>query len=83
VDLVGHVDDKKAKAVHEALKAIREDRAAFKHDPKGKVPDLDDDAVAVFKTMSDPEYDCLLLADEKMEEAGFAIGSGNFSVRMV
>jgi hypothetical protein len=83
VVLVEHADDKKVKALHGALKAIREDRAAFKQDPKGKVSDLEDDAAAVFKGMSDSEYDCLLQVDEKMEKAGFAIGSGDFSVRMV
>jgi mitochondrial fission protein ELM1 len=80
---VGHADDKKVKALHGAVKAIREDRAAFKRDPKGKVSDLDDDAVAVFKGMSESEYDSFLQVDEKMEKAGFTIASGNFSVRMV
>jgi hypothetical protein len=82
-DSVAHADDKKVKALHRARKAIREDRAAFKHDPRSKVSDLDDDAVAVFKGMSESEYDSFLKVDEKMEEAGFTIESGNFSVRMV
>jgi hypothetical protein len=71
------------KALHEALTAIDKDRAAFKADPKGKVPDLDDAALAVFTGMNDAELQTLLDVDEKMKEAGFTIGSGKISVRMV
>ena len=80
---MGHADEQKVKALHQALKAIKDDRAAFKNDPKGKVAGLNDDAAAVFKGMSDAEYDSLLEVDEKMQKAGFTIASGNFSVRMV
>ncbi|MEN3312217.1 MAG: hypothetical protein V7645_1546 [Actinomycetota bacterium] len=78
-----HADDKKMKALHEALKAIREDPAAFKDNPKKKAPDLDDDAAAVFAAMSDAELQCVLETDEAMKKAGFTIGSGDLSVRMV
>jgi hypothetical protein len=33
--------------------------------------------------MSPTELQVLLEVDEKMERAGFTVGSGNFSVRMV
>ena len=78
-----HVEDKKVKALHGALAAMRENRAAFKANPKGKVPDLDDDAAAVFAEMSDSVMDCVLETDEEMQKAGFTIGSGSLSVRMV
>jgi len=80
---VAHLDDKKAKALHGALKAMREDPAAFKDNPKGKVPDLEDDAVAVFQGMEPNQVAQLLEVDEQMEKAGFSIASSGFSVRMV
>jgi hypothetical protein len=80
---VGQVDDRKVKALDKALKEIRKDAAAFKSDPKGKVPDLDPEAAAVFQSMSPTELQVLLEVDEKMETAGFTVGSGNISVRMV
>jgi hypothetical protein len=77
------VNDKQAKALRDALKEIKQDRDAFKRDPKGKVPDLDDQAVEVFKGMSDAELDCVALVDEKMKDAGFTHDIGGVSVRMV
>lgn len=77
------VNAKQAKALNDALKEIKQDRAAFKKDPKGKVPDLDDQAVAVFKGMSDAELDCVATVDEKMKGAGFTHDIGGVSVRMV
>jgi hypothetical protein len=82
-DSVAHVDDKKVKALHDALTAIGEDTEGFKANPKGKVPDLDDDALAVFTGMNKSELRTLLEVDEKMKKAGFTIESGKFSVRMV
>lgn len=80
---MANADDKKVKALHGALKAAKHDRDAFRSDPKGKVPELDDAAVAVFKGMSDPEYDHLFEVDGEMQEAGFTLASSGFSVRMV
>jgi hypothetical protein len=80
---VEHAEQKKVKALHQAMKAVRADREAFKNDPKGQVSDLDDAAADVFSGMSDAEYDALLQVDEQMEKAGFTIASGGFSVRMV
>jgi hypothetical protein len=77
------VNDKQAKALRDALKEIKQDRDAFKRDPKGKVPDLGDQAVEVFKGMSDAELDCVALVDEKMKDAGFTHDIGGVSVRMV
>jgi hypothetical protein len=82
-DSVAHADEKKMKALHEALNAIRENPAAFKANPKGKVPDLDDGAAAVFAGMSDSELQCVIDTDDAMTEAGFTMGSGSLSVRMV
>jgi hypothetical protein len=82
-DSVAHVDDKKVKALHDALTAIGEDPEGFKANPKGKAPDLDDDALAVFTRMSDSELQTLLDVDKEMKKAGFTIESGKFSVRMV
>lgn len=82
-DSVEHADEKKVKALHDALKAVRTDRAGFKSDPRGKVSDLDEAAAAVFSGMTDAEYDALLQVDAQMQEAGFTIASGGFSVRMV
>jgi hypothetical protein len=80
---VADPDNKQVKALHEALKAAKHDREAFRSDPKGKVSDLDDAAVKVFKGMSDAHYDALFQVDQQMQEAGFTIASGGFSVRMV
>jgi hypothetical protein len=80
---VAQVDDKKVNALDKALKAIKRDAAAFKSDPKGMVPDLDDQAAAVFKSMETTELTQLLEVDGKMHEAGFTIGAGGASVRMV
>jgi hypothetical protein len=77
------VNDKQAKALRDALKEIKQDRDAFKRDPKGKVPDLDDHAVAVFKGMSNDELDSVATVDEKMKEAGFTHDIGGISLRMV
>ena len=57
--------------------------AAFQSDPQGKVPDLHPEAAAMFQSMSPAELQVLLEVDEKMETAGFTVGSGNISVRMV
>ena len=80
---MAQVEDKKVKALDKALKAIEHDAAAFKSDPKGKVPDLDDQAAAVFKKMEITELAQLLEVDGKMKEAGFTIAAGGASVRMV
>jgi hypothetical protein len=80
---VAQVDDKKVKALAGALKEIGKDAAAFRADPKGKVPELDPEAVAVFKSMSPAELQSLLAVDQEMMKAGFTVGSGNLSVRMV
>ena len=80
---MGQVDDKKVKALDQALKEIRKDAAAFQSDPQGKVPDLHPEAAAVVQSMSPAELQVLLELDEKMEKAGFTVGSGNISVRMV
>ena len=80
---MGQVDDKKVKALDKALTAIKKDAAAFKSDPKAMVPDLDDQAAAVFKKMETTELTQLLEVDGKMHEAGFTIAAGGASVRMV
>jgi hypothetical protein len=80
---VEHVDERKVKALQEALSALREDRDAFQRDPKAVVPDLDDDAAAVFSELSGLEVECLLLTDERMSQAGFEVASGEYSARMV
>jgi hypothetical protein len=77
------VNDKQAKALRDALKEIKHDRDAFKRDPKGKVPDLDDDAVAVFMGMSDDDLDSVATVDEQMKAAGFTHDIGGISLRMV
>ena len=80
---MAQVEDKKVKALDKALKAIQHDAAGFKNDPKGKVPDLDDQAAAVFKDMETTELTQLLEIDGKMHKAGFTIAAGGASVRMV
>ena len=80
---MAQVDDKKVTALDKALKAIKKDAAAFKSDPKGMVPDLDDQAAAVFKDMETTELTQLLEIDGKMHKAGFTIATGGISVRMV
>ena len=77
------MNDKQAKALRDALKEIKSDPAAFKANPKGKVPDLDDSAADVFKGMSDAELACIAQTDELMERAGFTHDIGGVSVRMV
>jgi hypothetical protein len=77
------VNEKQAKALRDALKEIKHDRDAFRRDPKGKVPDLDDQAVAVFNTMSNEQLAQVGTVDDKMKEAGFSHEIGGISLRMV
>jgi hypothetical protein len=77
------VNEKQAKALRDALKEIKHDPDAFRRDPKGKVPDLDDPAVAVFKKMSDDDLAHVATVDEQMKEAGFSHDIGGISLRMV
>lgn len=77
------MNDKKAKALRDALKEIKSDPAGFKADPKGKVKDLDDDAANVFKNMSDAELACVAQTDDLMEKAGFTHDIGGVTLRMV
>ena len=77
------MEEKQAKALRDAVNEIKRDRDAFKRDPKGKVPHLDDKAAAVFGGMSDTELDFVATLDDKMNEAGFTHDIGGVSVRMV
>jgi hypothetical protein len=77
------VNDKQAKALRDSLKEIKQDPDAFRKDPKGKVPDLDDRAAAVFKDMSDDQLAQVVTVDEQMKEAGFHHDVGGISLRMV
>jgi hypothetical protein len=78
-------DDRRAKAqaFSDALRAIKEDREAFKKDPKGRVPALHHDAVSVFSGMSDLEYAAFVNAAARMEEAGFTIDFEGVTLKMV
>lgn len=77
------MNDKQAKALRDSLKEIKQDPDAFKRDPKGKVPDLDDRAAAVFKEMSIDQLGDVVTVDEQMKEAGFHHDVGGISLRMV
>jgi hypothetical protein len=80
------VTEQQANALRHALKEIRKDpkaREEFRADPQKVVRDLDDQAAAVFKNMSDLEMACIAWVDENMEAAGFTHEIDGVSVRMV
>ena len=65
------------------IEAINKDAAAFKADPKGKVPGLKPGAVTTFKAMSIDQLNRLPEIDKKMAAAGFGFGEPGLSARMV
>jgi len=80
---VAHAKDDDVKALDKALKEIRKDAAAFKSDPKGKVPELDQTAAKAFADMTPTELQGLAEADDNMMKVGYAVSAGGISVRMV
>jgi hypothetical protein len=80
---VAHAKDEDVNALDKALKEIRKDAAAFKSDPKGKVPELDQTAAKAFADMEVPELNSLAEADDKMKKVGYSVSAGGVSVRMV
>lgn len=80
------MDEKQAQALRDALREIRTNakaREEFRADPQKVVRDLDDNAAAVFKGMSDLELACIAWVDETMEAAGFNHDIGAVTLRMV
>ena len=75
--------DEHVKALDKVLKEIRKDAAAFKNDPKGKVPELKPDAAREFGNMSVPELQQLAEADDNMKKVGYTVSAEGVSVRMV
>jgi hypothetical protein len=80
---VANAKDDDVKALDKALKEIRKDAAAFKSDPKGKVPELDETAAKAFAGMEVPELNSLAEADDTMKKVGYTVSAGGVSVRMV
>jgi hypothetical protein len=80
---VAHAKDDDVKALDKVLQEIRKDAAAFKSDPKGKVPELDTHAAKEFGDMTVAELQGLAEADDSMKKVGYTVSGGGFSVRMV
>ncbi len=75
--------DDDVKALDKALKEIRKDAAAFKSDPKGKVPELKQHEANAFAAMTVTDLQCLAEADDNMKKVGYTVSTGGVSVRMV
>jgi len=80
---VAQAKDDDVKALAKALNEIRKDAAAFKSDPKGKVPELDQAAANAFAEMTPTELQGLAEADDNMKKIGYTVSAGGVSVRMV
>ena len=81
---MAHAKDEDVNALDKALKEIRKDAAAFKSDPKGAVPELDQTAANAFADMTTTELQGLAEADDSMKKVGYTVsGGGGVSVRMV
>ena len=80
---MANAKDADVKALDKALKEIRTDAAAFKSDPKGKVPELDQTAASAFSAMTLTELQGLAEADDTMKKVGYTVSGGGISVRMV
>jgi hypothetical protein len=82
-DFVANAKDDHVEALDKALKEIRKDAAAFKSDPKGKVPELDANAAQQFGDLSVSQLQGLAEADDTMKKVGYTVSAGGVSVRMV
>ena len=81
---MAHANDEHVNALDKVLKEIRKDPAAFKSDPKSKVPELDQDAAKAFGDMSVAQLQGLAEADDNMKKVGHTVSTeGGVSVRMV
>jgi pyruvate/2-oxoacid:ferredoxin oxidoreductase alpha subunit len=81
---VAHAKDEDVYAFDKVLKEIRKDAAAFKRDPKGKVPELHPDAAKVFGEMGLTELTSLGEADDAMKKVGgFVVTVGEASAKSV
>jgi hypothetical protein len=80
---VAHAKDEDVKALDKVLKEIRKDAAAFKNDPKGKVPELDDKAAKEFEKIPVDQLQGLAEADDNMKKVGYTVSAEGVSVRMV
>jgi hypothetical protein len=82
---VAHAKDEDVITMDKVLKEIRKDAAAFKSDPKGKVPELDPTVAKKFADLSLTELNGLTEADDTMTKkvGGYKVSDGGVSVRMV
>jgi hypothetical protein len=81
--LVAHANDDHVNTLDNVLKEIRKDAAAFKSDPKGKVPELDSNAAKAFGDLTVAQLQTLAEADDHMKKVGYTVSSSGVSVRMV
>jgi hypothetical protein len=78
---VAHAKDEEVTAFDKVLKEIRKDAAAFKRDPKGKVPELDEKQAKAFGDMDLAELRRLTEANDSMiKVGGFEVSVGEASV---
>ena len=81
---MAHAKDEEVDAFDKVLKEIRKDAAAFKRDPKGKVPELDTKQAEAFGHWDLTELTGLAEMDDAMKKVGgFEVTAGEASVNTV
>jgi hypothetical protein len=81
---VARAKDKEVDAFDKVLKEIRKDAAAFKADPKGKVPELDPEQAEKFTHWDVTELRRLTEMDDAMKDVGgFEVTADDASARTV
>ena len=80
---MAHANDDHVEVLDKVLTEIRKDAAAFKSDPKGKVPELDENAAKEFGDLSVAQLQGLAEADDNMKKVGFTVSGSGANVRMV